>query len=90
MSLSNSFNKVDESTFARSFSSFLSSLSNDPSQWSDEQSDIMFLINLFPRAVRPGENTYQGQWGYPGLVDDLLSKTFVDMDEKSWEDDEKK
>ena len=46
----------------------------------------MFLVNLFPRSVPRGQNTYYKERGKPGLVDDLLEDALVDYDREAMED----
>ena len=65
---------------------FLTSLPEDPNEWNDVQSDVMFLVNLFPRSVPVGQNTYYKQRGKDGLVDDLLEGALVDYDREAMED----
>jgi len=65
---------------------FLRTLPSDPNKWNDVQSDVMFLVNLFPRSVPRGQNTYYKERGKPGLVDDLLEDALVDNDREAMED----
>jgi len=60
---------------------FLETLPDDPREWTQDQADIMVLVNLFPRVIRSNERTVVSkEWGRPGMVDDLLQKALVDLD----------
>ena len=65
---------------------FISKLPKAPTQWSNVQADVMFLVNLFPRSIRSDESTHSGVRGYPGLVDELLESAFVDYDREAMEE----
>mgnify|MGYP003125737360 CR=1 FL=1 len=65
---------------------FLRTLPEDPNEWNDVQADVMFLVNLFPRSVPRGQNTYYKKSGRPGLINDLLEDALVDYDREAMED----
>ena len=65
---------------------FLKTVSDDPTKWTSNQADVMFLANLFTRTVDKGENTFYKREGKPKLVDELLNKAFVDLDRNAMED----
>ena len=61
---------------------FINLIPNDPTQWTDQEADIMFLGNMFASIVDPNNpkatksETYHGLKGRPGLIDSLLSEAF--------------
>ena len=65
---------------------FLKTLSDDPNEWDDVQSDVMFLANLFPREVPKGQNTYHKVRGGSGVVNELLEQALLEYDRKAMED----
>ena len=66
---------------------WLEGLSKNPSEWTDDQADIMLLLNMFPRSVRKNERTVLSkEWGYEGMVDKLLDKALLDYDRNAMEE----
>ncbi len=63
-------------------SSFIDLIPNDPTQWTDQEADVMFLGNMFASIVDPNNpkaskgQMYSGLQGKPGLVDSLLGEAF--------------
>lgn len=58
----------------------------DASEWTDQQADVMFVANLFPRVVETGRNTYYKRPGKPGLVDKLMDDALIKLDRNAMED----
>jgi hypothetical protein len=60
-------------------SSFIDLIPNDPTQWTNDEADIMFLANMFASTVDPNNpkakkgKMYSGLEGESGLIDSLLS-----------------
>ena len=59
-------------------SSFIDLIPSDPTQWTDDEADVMFLANMFASTVDPNNpnakkgQMYSGLEGKPGLIDSLL------------------
>jgi hypothetical protein len=58
----------------------------DASEWTDQQADVMFIANLFPRGVETGRNTYFKRPGRKGLVDELMYDALINLDRNAMED----
>ena len=55
---------------------YIDAISDDPTKWNLEQSNIMALAKLFPAIIE----------GHPGLVDSLLKSSFKsNYDKNAWE-----
>ena len=74
-------------------SGFVNLIPDDPTQWTDQEADVMFLANMFASIVDPNNpnatkgQTYHGLQGRPGLVDSLLVEAFdVNPSIKAMED----
>ena len=66
---------------------WISGVSDNPAEWNDQQADIMFLLNLFPRSIRKNERTVVSkEWGRPGMVDELLKSALLDEDRGAMEE----
>lgn len=59
---------------------WIKNLSNNPRKWTDGQADIVTLINLFSRELKPNESTYYGVKGGKGVIDSLLKRAIIDKD----------
>ena len=63
-------------------SGFVNLIPDDPTQWTDQEADVMFLGNMFATIIDPNNpkaskgQMYSGLQGRPGIVDSLLVEAF--------------
>ena len=63
-------------------SGFINLIPNDPTQWTDDEADVMLLANMYASVVPKGKTTYMGLEGKEGLIDSLLSNVLGDEIDK--------